>query len=80
MKLVQKENKLWPDNGQFVPCPSSLTQLSERFHKNECLVLLNNARYFLSSSLNVTMSCIGNSVPAPQRGITEKGAASEAKC
>lgn len=35
MKLVQKENKLRTNNGQFVPRPSSLTRLSERFHKNE---------------------------------------------
>lgn len=46
MKLVLRENKLWPNNGQFVLRPSSLTRLSERFHKNECLILLNNLGIF----------------------------------
>lgn len=71
MKLVQKETKLWTNNGQFVLRPSSLTRLSKRFHKNASRSFKKHS-YFLSSSLNVTMSCSSNSVTAAQFRIKEE--------
>lgn len=41
-----RENKLWTNNGQFVLRPSSLTRLSERFHKNPSLFEITLGLFF----------------------------------
>lgn len=75
MELVQTENRLWTNNGQFVLRPSSLTRLSERFHTNQTHSLKKNKRSLFFSFILVKhdsndSSCISNSVAAPQRRIT----------